>query len=91
MDDKKRSAILIGTLEDICIKFPEIRVSIENKLREICSRENLPYDQVIFCLVSSLIAAFVFAIWMGCSFFAFHLRRSLEACALPFLFEQARN
>ena len=48
MDDKKRSAILKEALEDVCIKFPETRDCIEKKLREICSRGNLPYHQVIF-------------------------------------------
>ena len=72
MDDKKRSAILKEAIEDVCIKFPETRDCIEKKLREICSRENLPYHQVIYFWFYHK-CYFCFCIRRECPFYAFPL------------------
>ena len=84
MDDKKRSAILKEAIEDVCIKFPETRDCIEKKLREICSRENLPYHQVIYFWFYHK-CCFCFYIRRECPFFAFPFTQFFRGPYFSFL------
>ena len=63
MNDQKISSILIEVLENVCNKFPETRDYIDKNIQEICSRENLVYNDQVFYFFSSLyliMAGFIF-------------------------------